>query len=156
MNNQELAQVLAKANVIDARLVVDEAVFAAWGELIGDLDHKDALDAVAEHYRSSTARIMPKDIRDLAKRYARRRHNRERQSAGQQEAIEQLASEIALTEREHGRREAQREGVAAASGWAHTRRTWQDHLDYLENEKLTYPTWYAAAEERAQRRLEVA
>lgn len=151
MNNQELAQVLAKANVIDARLVVDEAVFAAWGELIGDLEVQDALDAVAEHYRSSTNRIMPKDIRDNAKRIAHTRYQRQRQLENRQEALDALADDIALTETEFWKDEHSRR----IQEWLpHKPRDWQDHLRYLEQQKLNYPTWYAAAEERVQNRLE--
>lgn len=40
---------------------------AAWHELIGDLDYDLARQAIAEHFRSTSGRVWPADIRKLAR-----------------------------------------------------------------------------------------
>lgn len=62
MNRSETAVLLAKVSAFDQR-TVGEADVLAWHDVLGDLDLADALAAVSGHYRDSTDRIMPADVR---------------------------------------------------------------------------------------------
>ena len=66
MNAEEIGDVLAKAAAYDQRTVGSVDILA-WLEVIGDLDRGDALVAVARHYRETTNRIMPADVRRCVK-----------------------------------------------------------------------------------------
>jgi hypothetical protein len=59
---REVAKVLAKAAVFDQRNV-DAPDVAAWQETIGDLAFGDAIQAVSEHYRATSERITPAELR---------------------------------------------------------------------------------------------
>jgi hypothetical protein len=61
----DTARVLAKLAAYDQR-TVGHADVAAWHEIIGHLDLDCCLAAVAIHYRESTSRVMPSEIRKLA------------------------------------------------------------------------------------------
>lgn len=81
MTPQETGDVLAKAAAFDQR-TVGTADVLAWHEVIGNLDLADCLEAVTVHYRESTARAMPADIRKLATAVRDRREARQRQKTG--------------------------------------------------------------------------
>jgi len=76
VNAQEVSDVLAKAAAYDQR-TVGTADILAWLEVIGDLDVHDALLAVARHYSSETARIMPAHIREQVRAIHNERHQLE-------------------------------------------------------------------------------
>jgi len=78
MNRQEVAMVLAKISIVDKRQV-DTLTLDAWVELIGDLDVQDCLDAVAEHFRSSTVYLLPAHVRAGAAARAKARWARQSQ-----------------------------------------------------------------------------
>jgi len=65
MTPGEAGRVLAKAAAFDQR-TVGHADALAWAEALDGIDHADALAAVTGHYRVSTSRIMPADVRRLA------------------------------------------------------------------------------------------
>jgi hypothetical protein len=77
MNIEQTANVLAKAAAIDNRNQSDAAILA-WHEIIGDLDYRDALNAVAQHRRESDAYLMPVHIRRIAEKLRTERQDRER------------------------------------------------------------------------------
>lgn len=67
MNIQQAAAVLAKAAAVDNR-DVGEANVMAWHEVIGDIDYRDALDAVTRHRTENPGVYLePGHIRRLAK-----------------------------------------------------------------------------------------
>lgn len=61
MNHAEAAAVLAKVQAFDNRTVSAVNV-AAWAEALEDVDGKDALVAVTEHFQESTDWLMPSHI----------------------------------------------------------------------------------------------
>lgn len=65
MTPADVARVLAKAAAFDQR-TVGEADVMAWHEILAGYDLGDALAAVTRHYRESTDRIMPAQLRRLA------------------------------------------------------------------------------------------
>lgn len=67
MNHSNLAKILGTANLIDPRVEVSEASVLTWHTLIGDLTAKDVAEAVEHHYATSSARIMPADVRAAVK-----------------------------------------------------------------------------------------
>lgn len=66
MKRSEISVLLAACAARDAR-TVGEADVEAWFEDLGDLDFEDARQAVSQHYRESTDRIMPAHIRKLSR-----------------------------------------------------------------------------------------
>jgi hypothetical protein len=70
MNRSETARLLAKAAAFDAR-TVGIADVAAWQEALADVELVAALDAITEHYRDQTERIMPAHVRRIVERNAR-------------------------------------------------------------------------------------
>lgn len=62
MTPGDAARVLGACALYDNR-TVGAADAAAWFQVIGDLDAKDAIEAVTRHYAESTDRIMPAHIR---------------------------------------------------------------------------------------------
>ena len=65
MTPAETAKVLVKASAYDLRTVGQVDVIA-WHEALSDIDFADALDAVTQHFRDSTERLMPAHVRRLA------------------------------------------------------------------------------------------
>jgi hypothetical protein len=65
MTPDEVANVLAKCAAYDQR-TVGRMDIAAWAEALADVELVDALPAVTGHYRSTTRRAMPADIRERA------------------------------------------------------------------------------------------
>ena len=65
MTPGDTGRVLAKISAFDQRTVGD-ADIAAWHEIIGHLDTASCMAAVTVHYRETTHRIMPADVRKLA------------------------------------------------------------------------------------------
>lgn len=61
MTLTETAKVLGLIGVVDNRNV-DQATIAAWHDLIGPLDFDDALAAVRDHRRVSTAYLLPAHV----------------------------------------------------------------------------------------------
>ena len=96
MTPQEVAAVLAAAALRDNRTVGTLDVLA-WHQDIGDLDPRDALDAVSRHYRETAERLMPVHVRRLAHEIERERHRAEREA---RERREQLAIEADPTRRD--------------------------------------------------------
>lgn len=89
----ETRDVLKKLAAFDQR-TIGAGDIAAWHEVIGYLEVRDCLAAVAVHYRDQSTRAMPADIRKLATVERDRREARERQAAGR------LALETAPTTRD--------------------------------------------------------
>lgn len=80
MTPGDAARVLAACALFDNRKVRDdeegERLAEAWYAVIGDLDLRDALEAVRRHYRDSTEWIMPAHVRKgVAQIKAERRRN---------------------------------------------------------------------------------
>lgn len=65
MTPAETAKVLAKLSAFDQR-TIGEADVAAWHEVLSRFELPDCMEAVTMHYRESTQRAMPADIRKLA------------------------------------------------------------------------------------------
>jgi len=61
MNNEQVGAVLAKIQTFDNR-TIDKLTIMAWRDAIGNLDYQDALDAVSEHFRTSTEYLKPGHI----------------------------------------------------------------------------------------------
>lgn len=66
MTPDQTATVLAKCAAVDQR-TIGRADVLAWHELVGHLDHADALEAVKRWYGTHRDRIMPSDLLDEAK-----------------------------------------------------------------------------------------
>lgn len=62
MTDEEMAELLARAALIDSRRV-DEAVIEAWQELLGDLTFAECKTALVDYYQENREMIMPSDIR---------------------------------------------------------------------------------------------
>lgn len=65
MNIIEITALLAAANLVDPRVEVTDQTARRWQSLIGDLELADAQRALDQHYRATSDRIMPADIRKL-------------------------------------------------------------------------------------------
>ena len=65
MTPDETALVLTKASAFDQR-TIGEADVMAWHSVLEDVPAEDALQAVSDHYRESTSRLWPADVRRLA------------------------------------------------------------------------------------------
>ena len=65
MNITETTALLARASQIDARVEVTEQTVEAWHDMIGDLRAEDVAAAIRTHYRNTTDRVMPADVRKL-------------------------------------------------------------------------------------------
>jgi len=68
--------VLTKAAAYDQR-TIGEADVLAWHEILAPYDLADALEAVTRHYRDSTERVMPAQLRKLTNIVRDERHRRE-------------------------------------------------------------------------------
>lgn len=68
MNLSETALVLAKVQAFDNR-TVGEATIAAWQEALAQMDVRYALAAVAEHFRTDGAWMMPVHVTRIAEPY---------------------------------------------------------------------------------------
>jgi hypothetical protein len=62
MTLDEMAQLLAVAAEIDPRVVPTREKVLAWHQLVGDLDARDAAQALTAHYRGSRESVMPADL----------------------------------------------------------------------------------------------
>lgn len=67
MTITETAALLAAANQIDPRVEITDQTVEMWHHLIGDLPPHACAQAITTHYRRTTTRIMPADIRALAR-----------------------------------------------------------------------------------------
>lgn len=77
MNDKELAQLLARIQVLDNRQV-DSIVLAMWKDVIGDLDYADSVTAVNTHFRRSTEYLKPAHIFEETRQIAsERRHKKD-------------------------------------------------------------------------------
>lgn len=72
MNKTEMAQLLTIASAIDNRKLSPEAV-EAWHMVIGDIDYEVAVEAVRQHFDSSTEYLIPNHIRVLATKIVKTR-----------------------------------------------------------------------------------
>lgn len=79
MNKTEMAQVLTIASAIDNRKLSPEAV-EAWFMVIGDIDYDVAVEAVKQHFDSSTDYLIPNHIRVLATKIVKMREASERRA----------------------------------------------------------------------------
>ena len=61
MNLAETDQLLTVIHNIDRRLI-DDATVLVWQEILGDLHFADCVQAITEHFRESTAYLMPAHI----------------------------------------------------------------------------------------------
>jgi hypothetical protein len=65
VNITETTAFVAAANQTDPRVELTDETVHSWHRLIGDLDARDAAAALDRHYRATTDRVMPADIRRL-------------------------------------------------------------------------------------------
>ncbi len=72
MNVDELTSLLARIQVLDNRQV-DQITIEAWTPLMRDVPYPAAVDAVNEHFRSSTDYLQPAHIVQYATTLRRRR-----------------------------------------------------------------------------------
>jgi len=90
MTPDEVAIVLTKASAFDQR-TIGEADVMAWHEVLADIPVDDALAAVTEHYRESSTRLWPADLRRLAADIDHRRRGaaraREIEAVAEQEQL---------------------------------------------------------------------
>lgn len=86
MNVEQAGLLLAKVAGYDNRTVGDANILA-WHEALSDVDFRDALQAVAAHFRDSTDYLMPVHVRRGAEAVDRdrRRDERERLEAAEVE-----------------------------------------------------------------------
>lgn len=63
MNRRETAQLLNLAALVDNRIVTDEKC-EMWHTILADVDYEDAVRVMREHYRVSSAWLMPSHITD--------------------------------------------------------------------------------------------
>lgn len=77
MTPDETALVLTKASAFDQRTIGESDVMA-WHSVLGDIPIGDALEAVSNHYRESTSRLWPADVRRLAAEIDHKRRGRAR------------------------------------------------------------------------------
>jgi hypothetical protein len=70
VSKYDVAQaVLGKASLYDQTISTpDRGVIMAWQTALEGLDLQDCLDAVDEHYRYESKRVMPADVRKLVER----------------------------------------------------------------------------------------
>ncbi len=79
MNKTEMAQLLTIASAIDNRKLSPEAV-EAWHMVIGDIDIEVAVEAVKQHFDTSTEYLIPNHIRVLATKIVKHREAMERRA----------------------------------------------------------------------------
>ena len=72
MNNAEVSKLLTIDSLVTNRAISPELV-QVWQGLLDDVPYQDAVDALKEHYRTSTKWLMPANIRDLCTTAARER-----------------------------------------------------------------------------------
>lgn len=87
MNVEEIGRLLAKVAGYDNRTVGDANILA-WHEALSDVDYRDALEAVAVHFRGSTDYLMPVHVRRGAETIDRDRRRAEREHAEAEQALE--------------------------------------------------------------------
>ena len=73
MTPADIARLLGMCSAYDQR-TVGQADITAWHHALGDLAVERAAEAVVEHYRNSRDRIMPADVRRLAREIGNRRY----------------------------------------------------------------------------------
>lgn len=78
MNRAEVAQLLAVMQTYDQRTVGETDVIS-WHGAVGDLTFIEGRNAIVEHYKTSTDRIMPAHMRNLALTARRAAAGEERQ-----------------------------------------------------------------------------
>lgn len=61
MNIEQTTMLLARIQVLDNRKV-DQLTVEAWTPLMANLDYHDAVEAVNEHFRTSTGYLQPAHI----------------------------------------------------------------------------------------------
>ena len=98
MNIEQAAAVLAKAAALDNRSQSDAAILA-WHEVIGDLDYRDALNAVTIHRRESTEYLMPVHVRRIAEKLRTERQELEFHEQQRRELEAYAANAGPLTDR---------------------------------------------------------
>lgn len=77
MNKRETAMILARVVDIDRRTLSDTVV-ETWHELLGDLEYRDALEALHIVARDQTETIKPAHIRRAIRQARIERERRER------------------------------------------------------------------------------
>lgn len=80
MNLAETSALLTLIRVLDNRRV-DDATLTAWQEILADVEFADTRAAVIEHFRTSTAYLLPAHARTGAKARVAERDRIERQTA---------------------------------------------------------------------------
>ena len=76
MNRNETIDLLTAIAAFDQR-TVGQADVAAWHAVVGDLDARDAAQAVIEHHKHSTDRIKPAHVISIVRGIRNDRANRE-------------------------------------------------------------------------------
>jgi hypothetical protein len=92
VNRAETYDLLTAIAAVDNRQF-DDATVLMWFQILGHIDPTDAGQAVAEHFRSSDAYLMPVHIARLADGYAKTRNHRDRIQAEVIEAPPAVAVE---------------------------------------------------------------
>jgi hypothetical protein len=67
MNKVDVAKLLTRASAVDNRVVTEETV-EAWYEILCDVYYPAAVDAINEHFKTSTEYLLPGHIVAGAKR----------------------------------------------------------------------------------------
>jgi len=71
VNKVEVAKLLTRASAVDNRVVTEETV-AAWHEVLEGVRYDAAVEAVNEHFKTSTEYLMPAHIITGARRVIER------------------------------------------------------------------------------------
>jgi hypothetical protein len=98
MNLEETSAVLGKAAGFDNR-TIGQANLLAWHEVLGDLDVRDCLNAIAQHHRESTEYLMPAHVRRIAEKLRTERRDRESRDEQHRQLEAYAATAGPLTDR---------------------------------------------------------
>jgi len=77
MSPTEASKLLTIASTYDGRIVTPEAA-TTWSESLHGIDPADAAKAITEHFRTSTAYLLPAHVVELARKVRRDREREER------------------------------------------------------------------------------
>ncbi len=100
MTPGDATRVLTLAASYDQR-TIGEADALAWAKALGDINQDDACDAVTEHYRNETRRLMPADVLAGVRRIRNARLAADPEQVPDADPDDVLAYQRALREQRH-------------------------------------------------------
>ena len=100
MTPGDATRVLTLAASYDQR-TIGEADALAWAKALGDINQDDACDAVTEHYRNETRRLMPADVINGVRRIREARLSAAPEQVPDADPDDVLAYQRALREQRH-------------------------------------------------------